>query len=99
MVTLPLPTDEPVAVTEQLPDTNVHDEDENVTAPVPGIPCVKVTVPVGLEPVTVALQELVEPTATLEGTQLTAVEVDTLIPTVNRAEAKSEATLPVAVTL
>jgi len=77
MVTLPVPTDAAVAVTEQLPATSVHDGAENVTVPVPGVPCVKDTVPVGLEPVTVAVQVLVlgEPeTLTLEGTQLTAVE-------------------------
>jgi hypothetical protein len=72
-VTLPLPTVEPVAVTEQLPDDSVHDEEENVTVPVPGVPCVKLTDPVGLEPVTVAVQVLPEPTATLDGVQFTVV--------------------------
>ena len=73
-MTLPLPTDEPVAVTEQLPDESVHDDEgEKITVPVPGVPCVKLTVPVGLEPVTVAVQMLPEPTATLDGLQFTVV--------------------------
>ena len=82
MVTLPLPTVTPVAVTAQLPDDNVHGFAEvKVTVPVPGVPCVKVTVPVGLAPVTVAVQVvLVTPdTLMLEGTQLTEVVVDAIV--------------------
>jgi hypothetical protein len=77
MVTLPLPTVEAVTVREQLPELNVQVAGEgNVTLPVPGVPCVNVTVPVGLEPVTVAVHELVEVVATLEGEQLTELELE-----------------------
>jgi hypothetical protein len=67
-----LPSDEPVAVTEQLPPDSVHDVAEKLTLPVPL--CVKLTEPVGLNPVTVAVHVLPEPKATLPGTQLTEVE-------------------------
>ena len=76
-MTLPLPLP-PVTVTEQLPDVSVQDVEENVTVLVPGVPCAQFTVPVGLEPVTVAVHVLGEPTpptATREGTQLTVVVV------------------------
>ena len=65
------PTVEPLAVTEQLPPDGVHDDAENVTLPEPL--CDQLTVPVGLEPVTVAVHVLDEPNATLEGTQFTVI--------------------------
>jgi hypothetical protein len=95
MVTLPAV--EPVAVTKQLPDVSVQDDAENVTLPEPL--CDQLTVPVGLEPATFAVQVLPEPTATLDGTQFTVVVVAVVTgPTLNGAVALSPE-VPVAVTV
>ena len=93
-----LPAVEPVAVTEQLPDVSVQGDPENVTLPEPL--CDQLTVPVGLEPVTVAVQVLPEPTATLDG-QFTVVVVAVVTgPTWNGAVALlPEVADPAAVTV
>lgn len=94
-----LPVVEPVAVTEQLPDVSVQGDPENVTLPEPL--CDQLTVPVGLEPATFALQVLPEPTATLDGEQFTVVVVAVVTgPTLNGAVALlPEVPDPAAVTV
>ena len=89
------PSAAPVAVTEQLPEERLQVEDENVADPEPAV-WLHVTVPVGEEPVTVAVQVLGEPTAIELGEQETdaldgcaptmasaMMYVGTLAPTVN----------------
>jgi hypothetical protein len=75
------PVENPVTVTEQLPPDREQEEAENVTLPEPLSD--QLTVPVGLEPTTVAVHVLTEPNVTfeepavtLDGEQLTEVDVD-----------------------
>ena len=75
-MTVTLPAPEPVAVTLQLPPESGQVEAPNMTVPEPL--CDQLTVPVGLEPVTVAVQVLNPPTATGDGEQVTAVNVGIL---------------------
>ena len=72
-----LPAPEPVAVTLQLPEERVQEDDPNMTAPEP-LGCDQNTEPVGLEPVTVAVHVLIPLTATEDGEQVTAVNVGIL---------------------
>lgn len=59
-----------VKVTEHAPPERVHDPEENAPAPVED----QEMLPVGEEPVTVAVQVEATPTATEPGRQETAVE-------------------------
>src|SRR5579872_6895776 len=77
MVVDPLPTVNPVTVTVQ--ELVVHVSEEIDTVPVPGVPKDQMKSPVGVEPpsVTVAVQDVVAPTATVLGEQVTDVLVVT----------------------
>jgi len=73
-VTVTAPAVAPVAVTWHEPADRVHTPPElKVTEPAPA--CVNVTVPVGAEPVTVAVQVEPAPTANEAGMQETEVVV------------------------
>ena len=69
----PVPPMLPVILTEQNPELSAQDDEEKL-APISPV-CVKVTVPVGLAPVMVAVQVEEDPESTGEGVHVTEVEV------------------------
>jgi len=79
MVVLPSPTVSPVTVTVQELVVQVSEDME--TVPVPEVPKDHVNNPVGVElpSVTVALHEVVDPTATVSGLQVTEVAVEAAV--------------------
>ena len=79
-------------MTEHAPEERAQNDAENVTEPLPL--WLHVMVPVGDEPVTVAVQAEGEPTATDDGTQMTEVVVAGSAGMVKVAEAVSAATEP-----
>ena len=70
MVTLPAFA--PVNVREHEPDARVHLAGLGITLPIPD--CESVTVPVGDNPITVAVHVVDEPAGTEDGEQLTKVD-------------------------
>ena len=69
------PADTPVSLTPQLPDEREQDVLVSVTAPPFWLACAKVTVPVGLEPETVAVHPVEMPIPIVEEEHAILVEV------------------------